>query len=103
MKEELKVHQGKPHSRYLRNQQDVDIKEDSLLGNCKQNGIRCLVGVTLYNEPVEQVLESALGVYRNYLELLDVDRSYENKMAFCIIADGLDVLMQDPSIFLKPM
>ena len=54
--------------------------------------------ITIYNEPFSQVVETLLGIYRSYFELVRKNKEYEGKVAVFIIADGYDKLSDE---FLK--
>ena len=51
--------------------------------------------ITIYNEPFSQVLESLIGLYRAYYELISKDDRYAGKVAVFIVADGVEPLSKE--------
>ena len=44
----------------------------------------------MYNEPYSQVVQTLAGIYRNYYELVGIDKGYEGKLSIVIVTDGYE-------------
>ena len=71
---------------------DLNLSHQSYLYKMKDETTKLTICITIYNEPFYQVIESLIGLYRTYYELLLIDSSYEDKVSVYIIADGFDKL-----------
>lgn len=52
--------------------------------------MQLMICITHFNEDYSQLVESLVGVYRNYYELCQTDGSFENSVSVVIISDGFD-------------
>ncbi|CAI2368049.1 unnamed protein product [Moneuplotes crassus] len=86
----LREHQGDPSDEDIEASKLDLIDSTTILGKQINDGVKLLICITLYNEPYYQLIESLIGVYRNYFELCKKDKSYENQVSIVIIADGFD-------------
>ena len=44
----------------------------------------------MYNEDYKMIVETLLGVYWNFYELIDMDAKWVDKVSVVIVADGID-------------
>ena len=49
----------------------------------------------MYNEPPIQLVESLIGIYRAYYELVDWKDEFEDKVQIVIIIDGYDTMSKE--------
>ena len=61
--------------------------------------MQMIIVITMYNEPYSQVLESLIGLYRSYLEIIYSNIEYEGRVSIQIVCDGYDKL--DPQFLPK--
>jgi hypothetical protein len=53
-----------------------------------KNKMKAAICITGYNEQFSQLVLSIAGVFRNYYELVQKDRSYEGRVTVVIVYDG---------------
>ena len=49
----------------------------------------------MYNEPLSQLIESLVGMYRTYYELVESDPNYVDKVQVVIVIDGYDRISEE--------
>ena len=49
----------------------------------------------MYNEPPSQLIESLLGMYRTYYELVESNENLVGKVQIVIVIDGYDIVSED--------
>ena len=54
-----------------------------------------LTWITMYNEPPWQLIESLLGMYRTYYELVESNKDFVGKVQVVIIIDGYDIMSEE--------
>ena len=77
---------------------DIDLDRNSLIEISaeKEHNPKLLVCITMYNEPPRQLVESLIGVYRAYYELVEIDsEKFLNKVQVVIVIDGYENLSQE--------
>ena len=95
----LRDHKTDPSKENYDESNDEDLSEDptSLLyvSSLQGNWPKLLVWVTMYNEPPIQLVESLIGIYRAYYELVDWKNEFEDKVQIVIIIDGYDIMSKE--------
>ena len=93
----LKKHHGNPSNPKYDIRNDRSLDSNSLIEQSKkeENKPKLLVCITMYNEPPKQLVESLIGVYRAYYELVETDRSNINKVQVVIVIDGYENLSKE--------
>ena len=93
----LKKYTGNPNDSEYREENENELNEDSLIkqSQIESNNPKLLVCITTYNEPPKQLVESLIGVYRAYYELLEMDVDNLNKVQVVIVFDGYENLSVD--------
>ena len=93
----LKVHNGNPSDHENSEADDRDLDRYSLIEQSavRRNNPKLLVCITMYNEPPKQLVESLIGVYRAYYELVEIDKNNLNKVQVVIVIDGYENLSQE--------
>ena len=93
----LKKYIGNPSDSEYRKENEKELDKDSLIKQSqnRRNMPKLLVCITTYNEPPKQLVESLIGVYRAYYELVEMDMSNLNKVQVVIVFDGYENLSID--------
>ena len=90
----LKKHIGDPKSEAYVENHDIELSLDSLIcwSGLRENRPFLLNCITMYNEPPVQLVESLIGLYRAYYELVHWKDELKNKMQVVIVIDGYDII-----------
>ncbi|CAI2387308.1 unnamed protein product [Moneuplotes crassus] len=83
-------------------QTQIDLKNlksiydsSSLISDEKGRRMHQLVCITMYNEPYLQIFQTLVGIYRNYYELLEIDKQFRDRLAIVIICDGYQIFTKE--------
>ena len=76
--------------------EDRKLDTESLIHESSvRNKPKLLVCITMYNEPPKQLVESLIGVYRAYYELVRASKKNINKVQVVIVIDGYENLSKE--------